>query len=451
MNIDPLCLYLNIMLGVSIGARSILYIIILIILLVLSATFSASEMAFSTINIFRVRQNMRGNQPNSQRARKVYQTMKDYPKLLTTILIANNLVNLGASAFLTFIFTTMLDLGALGVVIATLLMSSLVITFGEILPKSLAKNHPEKIAYLIVYPLVWTSYLLTPITWLFHKLNIRIIKRLTIDEVERVTATENELLDIIDTIEKEGVLEREESAIIKSAINFDEKTVNDAMIKKEKVVHLYHDSKLEEIIATVEHSRYSRFPVLHRQTGNVLGIIRQRGLFSYLIKNRNNLEPFDIREIISPARYVSYRRILPFALEKMQRDKNHILIVVNNVKDKDYLGILTMEDVLEEIVGEIYDEYDRLPAGVVEIGHNIFEVKAEVKVEEFFDDFLEDTNFPNTKFITMGDWAKRVFRNKIKVGNKAKYDNIEITITEAMKDQIVAMEIEEQTKCDDDD
>lgn len=451
MSIDPLCLGLNIMLGVSMGARGIFYIIILLLLLVLSAMFSASEMAFSTLNIFRVRQKMRGNKPESKKAKKVYQWMKKYPKVLTTILIANNLVNLGASSFLTYIFTSMMNLGAYGVLVATLIMSTLVIIFGEILPKNLAKNYPEKLAYMVVYPLTWTIYILTPVSWLFNKLNIHLIKKIAIEDEERVTATENELLDIIDTIEKEGVLEREESAIIKSAIRFDEKTVNDAMVKKEEVTNLYNDSTLKEIIETSEHSKYSRYPVIMRETGKIMGVIRQRSLFSYLIAHRGNLEPFDIRDVISPPRYVSYRRILPYALEKMQRDKNHMLVVVNNVKDRKYLGILTMEDVLEEIVGEIYDEYDRLPAGVVEIGHNIFEVKAEVKVEEFFDDFLEDTNFPNTKFTTMGEWAKRLFRNKIKVGTKAQYDNIEITITESSKEGILAMEIEEQTKPDDED
>jgi CBS domain containing-hemolysin-like protein len=439
------------MLGVSIGARSILYIIILVLLLFLSAMFSASEMAFSTLNIFRVRQNMKGNKVDSKQARRVYQLMKQFPKVLTTVLIANNLVNLGASSFLTYIFTTSLNLGGYGVLVATLMVSTLVIVFGEILPKNIAKSYPEKVAYLFVYPLSWVITLLTPISWIFYKVNSRLIRRINVDDDERVTATENELLDIVDTIEKEGVLEKEESEIIKSAIRFDEKTVNDAMVKKESVVAFYTDSKLDDIIRTVEHNKYSRYPVIMRDTGKVIGIIRQRSLFSYLIKHRNDLTPFDISEIISPPRYVSYRRILPYALEKMQRDKNHILIVVNNVKEKDYLGILTMEDVLEEIVGEIYDEYDRLPVGVVEIGHNIFEVKGDVKVEDFFDEFLDETNFPNTKFTTRGEWAKRLFRSKIKVGTKKQYDNIEITITDSTKDTILSMEIEEQTKCDDDD
>ncbi len=450
MNIDPWCLSANILLGVGIGARSILYIIILILLLSLSAMFSASEMAFSTLNIFRVKQNMKGNKPDSKQAKNVYKWMKKYPKLLTTVLIGNNLVNLGASSLVTYIFTSSFNLGGYGVLIATILVSILVITFGEILPKNIAKNYPEKVAYLFVYPLSIVIRILTPISWLFYKLNNRLINRINSEDEERVTATENELLDIVDTIEKEGVLEREESAIIKSAINFDEKTVDDAMIKKEKVVALYNDAKLQDIIKVVDQSKYSRYPVLSRKTGKVIGVIRQRSLFTYLIQHYQNTTEFDIHDIISPPRYVSYRRILPYALEKMQRDKNHMLIVVDNVKDKDYLGILTMEDVLEEIVGEIYDEYDHLPVGVVEIGLNNFEVKGNVKVEDFFDDFLEDTKFPNTKFVTMGEWVKRLFKNRLKVGAIVRYDNIDIKITECDNTSIQAMEIEELTKIDDD-
>lgn len=447
MAIDPLSLLSsNFIYVINSSLTSLIYIFVLLVLLLMSALFSAAEMALSTVNVFRVRQDQRSKKPIAKNAKKVYIWLKKYPLVLTTILIANNIVNMGASALLTYIFTKTFNLGGYGVIISTLLMATLVIIFGEILPKNIAKNNPEKVAYFIIYPLTWTIFILKPISFIFNKLNETLISKINVDDTERVTATENELLDIIDTIEREGVLEREESSMIKSALRFDETTVNDVMLDKESVIQFYTDTRLGDIIQIVENSKYSRYPVLNRQTNKVVGVLMQRHLVSYLINNRDGVIDFDINKIMVPPRYVSYRRILPYALEKMQRDKNHILIVVDNVKDKNYLGIITMEDVLEEIVGEIYDEYDRLPIGVVEIGHNNFEVKADVKVEDFFDDFLDETRYPNTKFVTMGEWAKRLFKNKLKVGSRVKYDNIEITITESTKDTIIAMEIEELTK-----
>ncbi|MEA4821791.1 MAG: CBS domain-containing protein, partial [Erysipelotrichales bacterium] len=288
-----------------------------------------------------------------------------------------------------------------------------------------------------------------PITILFSKVNDRMEEKVE-NEDERVTATEDELLEIVDTIEKEGVLEQTESEIIKSAINFDDKTISSCMIDKSKVLYVDDSIDFESLIKVIRESPYSRIPVLSREKNQVVGIVRQRDVFDVLARKDVNYK-YSLAKLMRTANVVSYRRVLPYALEKMQRQKAHMLIVVDNIKDKDFMGILTLEDVLEEIVGEIYDEGDKLPKGVVEIGHHIFEVSGDVLLEDFFDDYLDDTDYPRTKFKTVGEWTRRLARNIVKIGKVVKYDNITIKITKIEDGVIKAVEVEQFTKQDEDD
>ncbi|MDD3383656.1 MAG: hemolysin family protein [Bacilli bacterium] len=450
MSGDPYisCLY-NLIYAINFDGESIFTGVLLVILLFLSAVFSATETSYSSLNIIRIKNLAKTNRKGAKKAKRVYALNKKYSQVIATILILNNLVNLAASAVVTYLFSVKLGLGPNGVLLATVLISILVITFGEIIPKNFAKLYPEKMAYWMAIPLKIMTIVFYPITILFAKVSDRMEEKVE-NEDERVTATEDELIEIVDTIEKEGVLEQTESEIIKSAINFDDKTISSCMIDKSKVLYVDDSIDFESLIKVIRESPFSRIPVLSKVKNQVIGIVRQRDVFDVLARNDENYK-YNLSKLMRAANVVSYRRVLPYALEKMQRQKAHMLIVVDNIRDKDFMGILTLEDVLEEIVGEIYDEGDKLPKGVVEIGHHIFEVSGDVLLEDFFDDYLDDTDYPRTKFKTVGEWTRRLARNIIKIGKVVKYDNITIKITKIEEGLIKAVEVEQFTKQDEDD
>jgi CBS domain containing-hemolysin-like protein len=333
-------------------------------------------------------------------------------------------------------------MGENGVFISTLIISIIIIVFGEILPKNIGKMFPERVACFVVNPIIFFIYLFKPVTIWFSKINDKMAEHSP--EEDKVTATEDELLEIVETIEREGVLEQDESELIQSAINFDSLSVRAVMTPKDKVIYLYNDTSFNEVVNSFKKYKYSRFPVMDRETKKIVGVIYQQDVFEALA---NDVE-IQITNLMRNTMYISHRRLLPYALEKVQRQKAHLAIVVDNVREKNFLGIITLEDMLEQLVGEIYDEYDDLPSEVVEIGHHIFDVSGTTRIENLFDNYLNETTYPKTKAITVGTWVKSLFKGKIKKDDEINYQNLYIKITDCDETTIKRLEIHQLTKPD---
>jgi len=419
------------------------YIILLVLLLVLSAFFSATETSFSSLNVIRIKQMSRSTKSYRKRAKKVYEIAKDYAQLISTVLVCNNIVNITLSSIVTYLFITLLKMQESGVLIATILTSIVIIIFGEIIPKNIAKLAPEQVALLVVNPMRVFIFIFKPITIIFSKLNDKMEERIPVEE--NVTATESELLEIVETIEREGVLEQDESELIQSAITFDSKSVRSVMTPKEKVVFIYSDITFSELVETFKKHKYTRIPVMNRETKKITGIIYQQDVFECLANNQTK----SIDKLTRKAMYVSHRRLLPHALEKVQRNKAHLAVVVDNLREKNFLGVITLEDMLEELVGEIYDEYDDLPSEVVEIGHHIFDVAGSTRLENLFGNYL-DESLPRTKAVTVGTWVKSLFKGKISKDAETSYQNLEIKITDCDESTVKRVEINQLTKLEDD-
>ena len=235
----------------NVGGTSTVYIFILLILLFLSALCSATETAYSALNPIRVKQmTLSGSKAKRKRARRVYKLVKNYSTILSTILIVNNIVNLAASSIVTYIFVDTLRLGETAVLVATAISSVAIIIFGEIIPKNLAKLYPQTFATFVSFPLLVCTYIFYPITILFTKFSKRIEERKENDE-DNVTATETELEEIVETIEREGVLEHNESELIKSAMHFDDISVRSIMKNKEEVLSIIEGAPFDEIVESV--------------------------------------------------------------------------------------------------------------------------------------------------------------------------------------------------------
>lgn len=411
-------------------------IIVLGILLFLSGFFSSTETAFSSINIIRIKQYSKSSKKKvARKAKVVLKLQENYAILLSTILVGNNIVNLTSSSLATYLFSISFAMGETGVLLATVVMTVLVIIFGEIIPKTLARVFPEKFAMFACYPMKVLVFILKPITVLFGKFDEKVSDM--VDEEEKVTATEDELIDIVEKIEKEGVLEHQESELIQSAITFDSKSVRNVMTPKEEVKYVNINDSFDRVAKFFQYHQYSRVPVYDKEKDLIVGVINQKDVYSCYVKN----EKKSASELVVDTIYVSHRRLIPYALEIVQKNKSHLAIVVDNIKDKHFLGIITLEDILEELVGEIYDEYDDTPANVFEIGNHLFHINGRVKLDELFDNYLTETDYPHTKVKNVRDWIKELVID-VKPNIELYYDNLHITILETKNDKVELVEIE---------
>lgn len=415
--------------------------VLMAICLILSGFFSATETAFSSINEIRIKQYSRSTKKKlSRKAKKVLSLSDDYTCLISTVLVCNNIVNMTSSSLATFLFVNILSLGEVGVFWATLIMTVLVIIFGEIFPKTIARNYPEKFAMFSCYTMRLLCNVLRPLTIGFEKIDNKLNKNL--DEEDKVTASETELIDIVEQIEKEGVLEHSESELIQNAINFDDITIRNAMRSKEKVISIKVNDSFENLCELFYKHQFTRLPVLDEAGKRVVGVVNQKDVYSYLYKG----EKTAISEAMNEPIYVSYRKLLSNALEEIQKSKSHMAIVVDNVEDKEYMGIITLEDIMEELIGEVYDEHDDIPR-VFQIGNHMYRVDGKLTLNYLFEKYLIDTTKPHTKVRTVDEWIKETVDNP-KKNDEIYYDNIKINLLDVENHYIKLAEIEVLTNHD---
>lgn len=395
------------------------YIIVLIGLIFLSGVFSSSETAFSSLNLIRLRQMTKNDDEKAKKAFKAIKVANSYTEVITTILIGNTIVNIAATSIATYLFALQFNESA--IFISMGVMTVFILLFGEVVPKVLAKQHAESIALFMSPILSVLMVIFAPLVKVFAGVGSRFVD----EDNRRVTATEDELVEIVQTIEMEGVLQQEERELIESAILFDDKNVREVMRPREHVVFLYDNATQQQILDVISTHKYSRIPVISYQGLNAVGIIRERDVLDCLLTNK----PISMHTLIRPVSFVSQRHRLQTALEKLQKSREHMAIVVENMKTMNFVGIVTLEDILEEIVGEIYDEYDDLPRFVVEIGHHTFEVEGIVPIKAFFEDYLEDEPKPNTKAKTFAHWIDELaMGTKLRKNKEYLYDNISMKV-----------------------
>ena len=410
--------------------------IAIVLLIISSAAFSATETAFSSLNIIRIKQKAK---KGNKSAKIVYKVANNYSALLTTILICNNIVNILATSLSSYLFSVEFNLGASGIGYATIMMALLIIIFGEISPKIVARQNAENIAQVVAKPISILIVIFKPIAHVVTLLE----KKLKKNKEDNVTATESELLEIIQTIEFEGVLNQDERELIESAIYFDDKKAGEVMTEKDDVTFIYDDAKLEDIKNTILDYKYSRIPVVSRKTGEVIGILHEADVLESIIKGEKVNAAKRMKDLL----YISSKRRLPAVLEKIQKSKAHMAIVVDNLKNKEFIGIVTLEDVLEELVGEIYDEYDDLPENVVEIGHHSFEIDPNIDIDDFFKKYVDDVKPPKLKVQTFSGWLKEMNGNdKFHENEEFVYENIVMKVAELQNNNIVRLDIKVLSK-----
>ena len=303
-------------------------IVIIIMLLVLSALFSSCETAFSSVNKIRLKNYAAKGDKRAEKALKIANKFED---ALTAILIGNNIVNILSTSISTVLFTQILGPGGVGA--ATVVMTVLVLVFGEITPKSFAKNHAEQCALMFAEPLSAFMIVLKPVVMVF-----KVIQKLFKPKTEQPSVTEDELKYIIDEIEEQGVLEEQESDLVRSALEFDEITVDEILIPRVNVIAIEKNTPFNEIKEKFLTDMYSRLPVYEKNIDNIIGVITNKSFFRLMNENKENISDI-IQEII----HISDLKLISEALKEMQKSKMHMAVVMDQYGGTK--GIITLEAV----------------------------------------------------------------------------------------------------------
>lgn len=380
-------------------------------LLMMSAYFSATETAYSSLRKVRLK-NLAAD--GNRRAELALQIASDFDRLLSTILIGNNIVNITAASLSTVLFVKYF--GNAGVTISTVVMTLLVLIFGEISPKSLAKETPEKFAMLVAPITRFFMVILAPFNLIFANWKILLAKIFKVDGDRGIT--EEELLTIVDEAQQDGGINEQEGELIRSVIEFDDLEAIDIFTPRVDVVAVEENTPQEEIAEIFRETNFSRLPVYQNSIDNVIGVIHQKDFYNHVIYAGEPLE-----SIIKPAVFITKSMKISRALELLQQSKSHIAIITDEYGGT--AGIVTMEDILEELVGDIWDEHDEVIEEFEQLSDGEYKVKTSASLQELFDILEIDEDVGMLK---VGSWVIEQLGKIPNEGESFIYKNLTVTV-----------------------
>ncbi len=400
---------------------SIYLIVIAIILMVcLSAFFSGSEMALSSCNLLRM-QNLR--EEGSRRAAVAVRILENFDHALSAILIGNNLVNIGASALVSVLVILMSGSDKY-TWIGTAILTIIIIIFGETIPKICAKKSANRVTLRIAYPIRALTVFLTPVIWVVVGLNWLLTFWMKEEKDENSEEAVEELHSIIETAEDEKVLDEDQSELVRSAIDFSEISAMDVMTARVDVVAIDIEDSWDEILAQIEKSNVSRMPVYEGSIDNIIGVL----YLNRFLKAVAEEGKADIRSLLMPPCYVYKTMKLPAVLNQLRRAKQHLAIVTDEYGGT--LGVLSMEDVLEQIVGDIWDDNDEVEPEVVERKEGEYELDGAMMLFEMEELLGLPEESIEAESNTVGGWTIECFGGFPQVGDSFEKDGLKVTVLE---------------------
>ena len=406
---------------------SLTLLVALVILVAFSAFFSASETAFSSLNQIRLKSRAEDGDPSAAR---VLAMSEQYDKLLSTILIGNNIVNIAAASIGTVLFTRLLD-PQRGATVSTIVLTIVVLVFGEVTPKSLAKEMPERVATAVSPFLSLLMLLLSPLTWLFTQW-----KKLLghfIHSGEADTITEGELMTMVSEAESDGELTDRESQLIRSAIEFDDVEVEEILTPRVDVVAVEDTTSLEELAQTFAESGYSRLPVYHDNIDNIIGVVHEKDFYLAKLKKAATVE-----ELVVPTLYTTGTTQISQLLRTLREQHHHMAVVVDEYGGTE--GIITLEDILEELVGEIWDEHDEVTEDFRQQSDGSWLVAGSASVDDLFEtlDLPEDEDIDSN---TVNGLVQEKTRHLPKVGDHFTLDHFEGVVTRTARRRVTEVRL----------
>lgn len=402
--------------------------ILLVVLIAMSAFFSASETAFSSVNKIRLKNYTSDGNRKAERALKI---AEDFDRLLSAILIGNNIVNIASASIGTVIFTKIM--GPAGAAVSTVVMTVLVLIFGEILPKSYAKQNSEKVTMNFSAPLNVIMVVLTPLVWIFTKLQSLVKSKK--GEEDTPSVTQEELKFIIEEIEDEGVLQEQESELLQSALEFQDITVDEILTPRVDLVAADVNDSVEEIKALFMEHRYSRIPIYEKTVDSIIGVLWERDFFRELI-NGNEI---DVSKLIRKTLFVPEKQRISALMHELQKSKIHMAVVTDSYGGT--VGIVTLEDIVEELVGEIWDEKDEVVETVRKLSDNEYIVDADLNIFDMLEELELELKDFEPESNTVGGWVLEEMKKIPEQGESFEYAPLTVTIEEVGEKRVEKVKV----------
>ena len=399
------------------------YLVIIVISVFFSAYFSATETAFLSLNKTKLKTMI---EKGNKKAEKTLSVAENYDKLISTILIGNNIVNILASSIATLFFVDLLtnmgesNANQMGATISTVVVTVVVLIFGEITPKSIAKDVPEKFAMFSTPFISLLMVLLTPLNFVFSMWKKLVTKVLRLENDNKMTS--EELLMIVEEGQQEGAIEEAEGDLLKNAIEFNEKTAEDILTHRVDLEGVPSDASKDDIAEVFTESGYSRILVYEESIDNIIGTIHRTDFY---VGSGISRKP--VKELIAPPYFIHKSEKINDLLKLLQSNKSHLAIVIDEYGGT--LGIVTMEDILEELVGEIWDEHDEVTETFRELSEDTFIVDCSVNFSEFCD-FFDLPAEIETDSVSLGGWIMEQVGKIPEQGDSFTFENIEVEVTE---------------------
>lgn len=387
-------------------------LILIVVLLAMSAFFSATETAYSSIN--RARLKSLGDRGN-RRAAETLGLVDRYDELLSTVLVGNNIVNIGIASVGTVMFVGWM--GNAGAGVSTAVITVMVLIFGEVSPKSLAKENPERFAMAVCPIIRMFMCVFHPINWLFSRLKALLNRMVGVHDEQSLT--QDELLTLVEEAEQEGGMNAEESELLKSAIEFHDVDVSDILTPRVRVEGVPLESTVKEVADAFEQSGYSRLPVYEETLDHIVGVVHQKDF----IRRVRAGGPFSLSEIMKKPVYVAPGAHIGDTLRLMQKTRSQLAVVTDEYGGT--MGILTMEDILEELVGDIWDEHDEVEVPFRMLEDGVCRASGSAEPEDVFECLGIS---PKTEAVTMSGWAMEMLQRVPVAGDSFEAEGWRVTV-----------------------
>lgn len=405
-------------------------IIFLGVLILLSAFFSSAETAFSSVNRIRLRNYVSEGRPGSKNALFISENFDD---ALSTILVGNNIVNIAAASISASVATDLFG-ASTGLIISTFGMTIVILIFGEILPKSIAKEHAEAYSLKISGILLLLIRLLKPINFLFSKLKAMVSKVFSKGGESTPSVTEEEIKVMVDISEEEGVINKNERELVHRSLDFNEILVGEVLTHRMDMITIEVNQPIEEIKQIFLTERFSRIPVYEENIDSIVGFLSEREFFAELVQQKE----VNVRALLRQPMFVVKSMKVATLLPELQRTKSHMAIVVDEFGGTS--GLITLEDILEELVGEIWDEHDEKINIMTKIDENTYEFDAQFELDDFAE--LFNVPIPDTNYHNLGGWIFETIESIPENGNTFDYENLRIIILEVETHRIRKIKVE---------
>ena len=402
-----------------------LYVAIMAILVLLSAYFSATETAFASMS----KPRMKVLAETNKKAALALKLSDNYDKLISTILIGNNIVNIALSSLGTILFIFLI--GDIGATVSTAVITVVVLIFGEICPKGIAKETPERFAIFSAPIIGFLMIILTPFSAFFSLIKNGVSKLFGSKNKEAMS--QEELLIIVDEAKKDGGINEEEHQLLNNAIEFSDLSAEDILTHRTDLEAVSINADKKDIAHVFSETKFSRLLVYEDTIDNIIGVIHQKDFYS-----ETTVTEKSIRDIMTPPIFTIKTEKIDDLLRLLQKNKSHIAIVLDEYGGT--YGMITMEDILEELVGEIWDEHDEVTEALKEVSENIFHVDGLMNFDDFCDQF--EIKHAEAESVSVGGWVSEKLEKIAEKGDSFTFEKLNITVSEIDGHRVATLEIE---------